>query len=94
MSVYGVPYVFVASGACERSDGSVSVLRWEGRLGGSVGPAGSLQLVQTLNIVNASALAAVEYRGVHYLAAASGHVEDAPHEGMVHISRLVDMTYF
>ncbi|XP_026274203.2 uncharacterized protein LOC113203634 [Frankliniella occidentalis] len=78
LTVRGVPHVFVASGVSEESEGAVYVWRWE---------ADKFQLLQTLGVVNATAVAAVEHRGVQYLASASGHVQDAPHEGMVHISR-------
>lgn len=80
LSVRGVPHVFVASGASERSEGSVTAWRWEA-------DAASLRLVQAWGVANASSLAAVEYRGIQYLAAASGHVEGTPHRGLVHISR-------
>ncbi|XP_034233832.1 uncharacterized protein LOC117640919 isoform X2 [Thrips palmi] len=78
LTVLGVPHVFVASGASEVSEGEVNVWRWEGS---------TLRLSQNIGVVNASSLAVTEYRGVHYLATASGHVADSPHEGLVHISR-------
>ncbi|KAK3919351.1 Thrombospondin-type laminin G domain and EAR repeat-containing protein [Frankliniella fusca] len=80
LTVRGVPHVFVASGVSEESEGEVSVWTWDAA-------SGALRSLQRLGVVNATAVAAVEHRGMHYLASASGHVEDAPHNGMVHISR-------
>lgn len=84
LTVAGEPYLFVASGASESTEGAVSVWRWE-----SPHAAWRSQpvMVQRLEVMNASAVAAVEYRGVYYLASASGSIEGAPHNGVVHISR-------